>query len=318
MSAGTSSSPAGASPAGAAPLDAPGRSRRFWPGRPRPPAPPGDGSRSRGWYRAMALAGLAAGGWSLYETGVGPGSLLAGRDGAARMLRGLLPPDLGSDLLRRLGTASLQTVEISIASLVLGAALGLPLALLIAGNVGAPRWLSNLARVAATTLRSVHELLWALIFVATVGLGPTAGVYAIAMHSAGVIAKLCSEQLEAVDPAPVEAMRLTGGSRVACALLAVVPQARANLVSQLLYQWECNIRSSIVVGFVGAGGIGEALGIALRLFRYQELATLICAVFVIVAAVDQISRMIRARVGAVSYAIPGTRRRSIQITARRT
>jgi phosphonate transport system permease protein len=288
-----------------------------------PSAPPGTsrGSRPRRrrWtYRVLVLLAVAAAGWSLYGTGVGPGSLLAGRDGAARMLRGLLPPDLGSDLLRRLGTASLETVQISIASLVLGAVLGLPLALLIAGNVAAPRWLSTMARVAATTLRSVHELLWALVFVATVGLGPTAGVYAIGVHSAGVIAKLCSEQLEAVDPAPVEAMRLTGGSRVACALLGVVPQARANVISQLLYQWECNIRSSIVVGFVGAGGIGEALGIALRLFRYQELATLICAVFVIVAAVDHISRMVRARVGAVSYAIPGTRRRSIQITARRT
>jgi phosphonate transport system permease protein len=232
------------------------------------------------------------------------------------MVSGLLPPDVSPELLGRLGTASLETAQISIASLILGTVLGLPLALLIAGNIEAPRWSSALARIAATTLRSVHELLWALIFVATVGLGPTAGVYAISVHSAGVIAKLCSEQLEAVDPAPVEAMRLTGGSRLVCALLGVVPQARANVTSQLLYQWECNVRSSIVVGFVGAGGIGEALGIALRLFRYQELATLICAVLVIVAAVDQISRVVRAHVGATSYAISGTRRRSPLATRR--
>ena len=272
------------------------------------------------WSTLLLLAAIAAGAWSLAETGVGSASLLAGREGAAQMIGGLLPPDLDPELLSRLGPAALQTVQISIASLVIGAVIGLPLAMLIAGNTEAPRWLSGLARLVATAFRSVHELLWALIFVATVGLGPAAGVYAIGVHSAGVIAKLCSEQLEAVDPAPVEAMRITGGSRVTCALLGVMPQARANIASQLLYQWECNIRSSVVVGFVGAGGIGEALGIALRLFRYQELATLLCAVLLIVAAVDQVSRLIRARVGATTStnAISGTRRRSLLTLGRRT
>lgn len=255
-------------------------------------------------YRWLLLVALLAGAWSGYGTDMASRSLLAGRESAAKMIGGLLPPDLSGDLLGRLGPAALETVQISIAGVLLGAAIGLPLSLLIAANVEAPRSLSWLARMAATALRSVHELLWALIFVATVGLGPAAGVYAIGLHSAGVIAKLCSEQLEAVDPAPVEAMRVTGGSRLACALLAIVPQARANVTSQLLYQWECNIRSSVVVGFVGAGGIGEALGIALHLFRYQELATLICAVLLIVAAVDQISRFIRARVGATTYVAP--------------
>lgn len=274
-------------------------------------------SRSR-WSAPLLLAVTAIGVWSLAGTGIGAASLLAGREGAARMVSGLLPPDLDPELLRRLGTDALETVQISIASLILGAVLGLPLALLIAGNIEAPRWLAGLARQAGTTLRSVHELLWALIFVAMVGLGPAAGVYAIGLHSAGVIAKLCSEQLEAVDPAPVETMRITGGSRVTCALLGVVPQARPHIASQLLYQWECNIRSSVVVGFVGAGGIGEALGIALRLFRYQELATLLCAVLLIVAAVDQISRLVRARVGAATHVIPGTRRRSLSVLGRRT
>ncbi|XRQ08688.1 phosphonate ABC transporter, permease protein PhnE [Actinomadura welshii] len=273
-------------------------------------------SRLRG-SAPLLLAVLAAGVWSLAGTGVLSTSLLAGREGAAKMVGGLLPPDLAPELLRQLGNAAVETVQISIAGLVLGAALGLPLALLIAGNIEAPRWLAGLARLAATTLRSVHELLWALIFVATIGLGPAAGVYAIGLHSAGVIAKLCSEHLEAVDPAPVETMRITGGSRFSCALLGIVPQARPHIASQLLYQWECNIRSSVVVGFVGAGGIGEALGIALRLFRYQELATLLCAVLLLVAAVDQISRSVRARVGAATYVSRGDRRRSLLISGRR-
>lgn len=255
--------------------------------------------------------------WSLDATGVGIRSLVDGREGAGKIIGGLFPPDLDPQLLHDLGTASLQTVEISIASLVLGAVLGLPLAVLMAGNVEAPRWLALPARFVAMTFRSIHELLWALIFVASVGLGPAAGVYAIGLHSAGVVAKLCSEQLEAVDPAPLEATRLTGGSRTASALLGVVPQARANLISQLLYQWECNIRSSIVVGFVGAGGIGEALGVALRLFRYQELATLILAVIVLVAIADRISRMVRSRVGATTSAGPAAPRRRPLITTGR-
>jgi phosphonate transport system permease protein len=123
---------------------------------------------------------------------------------------------------------------------------------------------------------------------------------AIALHAAGLLAKLCSEQMEAVDPAPVEAVRLTGASRTATALLAILPQARANIASQLLYQWECNLRSSVIIGFVGAGGIGQALGIAMRLFRYQELATLMIAILILVVIVDRISRAFRARLGAAS------------------
>jgi phosphonate transport system permease protein len=268
--------------------------------------------RARLTMRAVVVA-LAI--WSLQATGVSLRALVAGRSGAAQMVRGLFPPDLDRQLLRDLGSASLQTVQISIASLVLGTVIGLPLAVFMAGNVEAPRWLATASRLISMTFRSIHELLWALIFVATIGLGPAAGVFAIGVHSAGVVAKLCSEQLEAVDPAPLEATRLTGGSRLTCALLGIVPQARANLVSQLLYQWECNIRASAVVGFVGAGGIGESLGIALRLFRYQELATLILAVIVIVSAVDRISQVIRARVGATTSAGSGAPRRRPLLTS---
>ncbi|WP_277750828.1 phosphonate ABC transporter, permease protein PhnE [Nonomuraea polychroma] len=254
--------------------------------------------RALRWTLAIGAAVMA--GWAISGTGVGPASLLAGREGAADIISGLFPPDLDGDLLSRVAVAALETVQISVAAMVLSMAIGLPLALLIAANVEAPRWISGVARGTATLLRSVHELLWALLFVAAVGLGPAAGVYAIGLHSAGVVAKLCSEQLEAVDRAPVETMKLTGGSRLTCALLGILPQARANIASQLLYQWECAIRSSIVIGFVGAGGIGQALAIALRLFRYQELATLIAAVAILVVCVDRMSKSLRGRLGATT------------------
>ncbi|GAA3119590.1 phosphonate ABC transporter, permease protein PhnE [Planomonospora alba] len=262
------------------------------------------------WILAVMVVSAVL--WSFAGTGVGPASLIAGRAGAAQMIAGLFPPDLDAELLGRVATAMVETLQISVAALVLGSVIGLPLAVAMAGNVQAPRWLAAAARGIATMLRSVHELLWALLFVAAVGLGPAAGVYAIALHSAGVMAKLCSEQLEAVDPAPVEAMRLTGGSRLTTALLAVIPQGRAHLASQVLYQWECNIRSSVVIGFVGAGGIGQALGVALHLFRYQELATLVASVVILVIGVDRMSKVLRSRLGAASGRAAGSTPRPLR------
>lgn len=268
---------------------------------PGPPAPSPVRPQTQRPLRWLLTAGVAAAAvWSLVSTDVGVRSLVAGREGAARLVAGLFPPDLDAGLLTRVGTAVVETLQISIAALVLGTLAGLPLALLMAGNVAAPGWLSGSARLVATGLRGVPELLWALLFVATVGLGPAAGVYAIGLHAAGLLAKLCSEQMEAVDPAPVEAVRLTGASRTTTALLAILPQARANIASQVLYQWECNLRSSVIIGFVGAGGIGQALSISMRLFRYQELATLMIAILILVVGVDRISRALRGHLGAAS------------------
>lgn len=239
-------------------------------------------------------------GWSFQQTGVGPGSLIAGRQGAARLLAGFLTPDLSPDFLAVVAGAALETVHISLAALVFAVLLGLPLAVLQAGNVAAPPAVRQGARLLATALRGVPELLWALLFVATVGLGPAAGVYAIGLHGAGLLAKLCGEQLEAVDPAPIEALRLTGATRIGTTLLGIIPQARAGLASLLLYQWECNIRTATVVGFVGGGGIGQALDLSLRLFRYPELSTLVIAVLMLILGVDTLSRLVRRRLGAAT------------------
>ncbi|WP_279490226.1 phosphonate ABC transporter, permease protein PhnE [Actinomadura sp. KC216] len=276
------------------------RVRRIPAAEPLAPSPPPPRTRHRRFRWWAGLLTVVAVVWSLRGTDVGLGSLVQGREGAARLLTGLVPPDLSEPMLRMVAQAAFETLQISIAALFLGALMGLPLAVLIAGNVRGPRWLSSSARVTAAFLRGVPELLWALLFVATVGLGPAAGVYAVSLHAAGLLAKLCSEQLEAVDPAPVEAMRLTGASRHATMLLAILPQARNGIVSILLYQWECNIRSSAIIGFVGAGGIGQALGISLRLFRYEELATLLVAVLILILGVDRISRGLRSRMGAAT------------------
>ncbi|SFC93000.1 phosphonate ABC transporter, permease protein PhnE [Streptomyces aidingensis] len=269
------------------------------PRRRRPAEPAGNPRRSRTLWLVFLVAAAAIG-WSLHGTGVDVASLAAGWEGAREIAVGLFPPDMDGDLLRSVGDAVIETLQISLAALFFGTVMGLLLAVLMAGNIGAPAWLASSARLIATVFRSVPELLWALVFVAMIGLGPAAGVYAISLHAAGLLAKLVSEQLEAVDPAPVEAMRLTGASRKATGVLAVIPQARNNIASLVLYQWECNIRSSAIVGFVGAGGIGQSLGISMRLFRYQELATLMIALLLLVIGVDQISRLLRRRMGAAT------------------
>lgn len=263
------------------------------PDAPRPPRSP---LRRWGTGSVVLLAVI----WSLRGTEVGVRDLLEGRDGAGRLLGGLLRPDLSPDFLRIVWSAAVETVQISIAGLVLATLVGLPLALLSAGNVAAPRLVRRAATLFAAGLRGIPELLWALLFVAAIGLGPAAGVYAIGLHGAGLLAKLCSEQLEAVPPDPVEALRLTGAPRTVVAGFAIVPQAGPNLASLVLYQWECNIRTATIVGFVGGGGIGQALDISLRLFRYAELSTWVLTVLALIVAVDTLSRVVRRRMGAAA------------------
>lgn len=267
------------------------------PPAPAPPPPPAARPLRRWSTVTLVVVAVIA---SFAATDVGIGPLIEGRAGAARLLRGFTDPDLSAEFLAIVGRAAAETMAIAMAGLAIACAIGLPLAVLIAANVDAPRWVRRAARTTAATLRGIPELLWALVFVAAVGLGPAAGVFAIALHGAGLLAKLCSEQLEAVDPAPVEAVRLTGASRSATVLLATIPQARTGLTSLVLYQWECNIRTATVVGFVGAGGIGQALDISLRLFRYDELSTLVIAVLVLILGVDALSRVVRRRMGAAS------------------
>ena len=238
--------------------------------------------------------------WSVQGTGLSIGALVEGRAGGINLVSGFMHPNLSAAFLTDVGQAALQTMQVSLTGLLLAVPAGAIAAMLIAGNVGAPAPLRIAARAGAAVLRGVPELLWALLFVATIGPGPAAGALAIATHGAGLLAKLGAEQLEAVDPAPVEAVRLTGASRTGTTMLAIVPQARAGLASLLLYQWECNIRTSTVLGFVGAGGIGQDLAISLKLFRYDELSTLILVVLAVILLVDLLSRVIRRRLGAAT------------------
>lgn len=247
--------------------------------------------------------------WSARGAGV-DFSLLIGPDGRAQIARfvgGLFPPELSPAYLTDLLQPAIETIQMSLLGVVFGALIAAPLAVLAAkptggfsagggaGTAGTRRSTYGIARGALNLMRTIPDLVWALMFIAAVGLGPFAGVLALAVHSAGLLGKLYAEALEAVDAVPVESLRATGAGGLATLVWAVVPQAAAPLVSVTLYQWECNIRSAMILGFVGAGGLGQRIDIAMRLFRYNELLTLVAALLLLVTAVDRLSAWLRGR-----------------------
>ncbi len=236
--------------------------------------------------------------WSLNGIQLDLGVLTEGQRGARLLISGLMTPDLSREWLEVCVAAAIETVQIAIVGLAIAAVVAAPLGLLLAGNVNAPRPIREAVRAVAAVLRGVPDLLWALLLVAALGPGPAAGALAIGIHGAGALAKLWAEQLESVDPNPVEAMQMMGASRPAVAGLAIAPLARGGIVSLLLFQAECNIRSSTVLGFVGAGGIGQELAINLKLFRYEQLSTLVLAVLALMLVTDLLSRIWRRRLGA--------------------
>jgi phosphonate transport system permease protein len=243
--------------------------------------------------------------------GVDPGALLSpdSTDAASRFIAGLFPPELAPDYLARVLTLVVQTIAISIAGTVIAVVAAVPMGLLalrLRGEErsraasGTGRWSARWAVCLAARLvlglaRAVPELAWALLFVVMVGLGPFAGVLALAAHSAGVLGKLYSELLESVDQRAVEAVRATGAREIAVTILVRVPLALPVLLSYTLFCWECNLRAATVLGLVGAGGIGTELILAFRLFRYHELLTLVLAVLALVVLIDVTGQVVRAQ-----------------------
>ena len=187
------------------------------------------------------------------------------------------------------------TLQIATLGSLLAALLALPLALLAARNLGAPRPLAVAARAIAGAARAVHTLVFGLLLVGIVGLGPMAGILAIALHSMGTYGKLQAEAIEALDMAAVDAVRATGAGPLQVFFHAVWPAVLPQWLGSHLYVWEFNIRDSTVLGLIGAGGLGLLISEATSLFQWSRLATLLIAVVVLVAAFDALSRHVRQR-----------------------
>jgi phosphonate ABC transporter permease subunit PhnE len=195
-----------------------------------------------------------------------------------------------------LGAAIWTTFKIATLGSLLAAFLGAPLGFLSAKNMHAPAVVAWLARRALDICRSIHTLVFGLLIVGIIGLGPMAGILAIALHSMGTWGKLYAESIETLDMRPVEALRATGANRTQVFLFAVWPALLPNFISNHLYIWEYNIRDSTVLGLIGAGGLGLLVSEAVSLFQWGRLATLLIAIVLMVVAFDALSRRIRESV----------------------
>ena len=162
---------------------------------------------------------------------------------------------------------------------------------------GGPFVLRQAARWLMIVLRSIPELVWALIFVRVVGLGPTAGVLAIALTYGGMLGKVYSEILESGETHAANTLLRNGAGRLQAFIYAVLPANAAELTSYTVYRWECAIRSSVVLGFVGAGGLGQQLDNSTKLFAGGEVATMLLVFIVLVALADQVSALLRRSLG---------------------
>jgi phosphonate transport system permease protein len=232
-------------------------------------------------------------------------------ENVGRFVAGAWPPQLGAEFLSLMARPALETIQISVTGTLIAVAIGFPLGLFATATlmwrgvlheqrVPTRRWFVGLplyvfARAVLSVFRAIPEYVWALMFVRAVGLGPFAGVLAIGIAYGGMLGKVYSEILEAVDPRPLEVLQAAGASRAAVVFYGLVPQALPTFVSYTLYRWECAIRASAILGFVGAGGLGQQIELSMRMFQFDEVVTQLAALFCLVALVDFVSGRIRAR-----------------------
>ena len=227
----------------------------------------------------------------LYISEVDPGRLWSGLPRLGRWISRAWPPDFsdfGIVLQRAAETVAMATVGTSFGTLIAA-----PLCVLGASNTAASVWGYHAARAVLNVLRGIDAFVFALIFVAAVGLGPFAGVLGIALHTAGSIAKLWSETIEAAEPGPVEAATMSGAGRLKVVLHALLPDVMPGLISTMLYMWEFNVRASTALGIVGAGGIGQELKNSVDLLAFDRLFVVLLVVLAMVMAIDRLSRWLR-------------------------
>lgn len=246
--------------------------------------------------------------WRLFD----PQALTA----VSGFLASFVPPATAPDFLLLVAEAAWITVATATAGLALAMLAAIPLTLvgtarLSQSAIGRPMGripsaIRQLVRWLLIFLRSVPELVWALLFVRVVGLGPTAGVLAIALTYCGMLGKVYAEVLESADPAPTHAILKNGGSRLQAFLYGALPQSAPELVSYTVFRWECAVRSSVIMGFVGGGGLGQQMEMSMKMLAGGEVFTMLAVFVLLVALADVVSRALRGRLDGPALALPGT------------
>ncbi len=276
------------------------------PGRPANPAQRDPAALARLTWAAAALVLL----WPLLQaTEFKPWAFLDARSLAVTgsFLASFLPPATTPDFLWLVARETWRTVAIATAGMTLALLLALPLTLLstrvlsisaLRGRMAlGPAWLRQAVRGLLIVLRSLPELVWALIFVRVVGLGPTAGVLAIALTYGGMLGKVYGEILESGDNHATQALLRNGSGRLQAFFYGLLPQNAAELTSYTVYRWECAIRSTVVLGFVGAGGLGQLMDGSMKMFAGGEVLSMLLVFFALVALADRISAGLRRALG---------------------
>lgn len=224
---------------------------------------------------------------------------------SAEFIGSFFPPVLEPDLLWRILDATWTTVAIATAGMVMALVIAFPLTILstrvlsvsaISGRMATlPFVARQFIRWTLIFLRSIPELVWALVFVRVVGLGPTAGVLAIALTYGGMLGKVYGEILESGETTPTDTLLKNGTSRLQAFFYGLLPQNVMELTSYTVYRWECAIRSSVVLGFVGAGGLGQELDNSMKMFNGGEVSTMLIVFILLVALADAVSAFFRNR-----------------------
>lgn len=243
----------------------------------------------------LVLLILALLGYSYNDISISPVKFVEGIPNLIHFFIKLFPPDL--TILPRLFKAILVTVEVAVWGTIMAAVISLVLSIGAARNLfGSNYVVYSISRILLSILRSLPDMIWALIFVAAVGLGTFPGVLALTVYSCGELGKLYAEAIENIEPGPREALESTGSGIFKTIRWSIVPQIMPEIITYSLYRLESNVRHAFILGMVGAGGIGFELMVAMRLFKYQDVSTILIIIIITVACIDTISSKIRSRI----------------------
>jgi len=232
--------------------------------------------------------------WSGKGADISASRFINGIPAILNYLSRMLPPDWS--YLEVIWLPTVETIEIAIWGTLLSVFVAVPLGFLAALNIAPHRIIFEFSRFTLNALRGVSELVFALVFVSAVGLGPFPGVLALALHNAGMLGKFFAEAIEAVDPGPMEALKATGATWSQGIVYAIIPQIIPHFVTYTLYRFEVSIRSATVLGLVGAGGIGFHLISSIRLFDYQTTSVILITIVLLTVITDFVGTKIRSRI----------------------
>jgi phosphonate transport system permease protein len=255
---------------------------------------PEDHLKKSGWQKLLVLGFIISIlGVSFNGADIRPLDLYRDSGNMAEFAKGFFPPNFHDwrDYLHEM----IVTIDIALWGTALAILFSIPIGLLCATNISPP-WINIPLRRVMDAARATNEMVFAMLFIVAVGLGPFAGVLALWVHTTGTLAKLFSEAVESIDPQPVEGIRATGASAIEEIVYGVIPQVLPLWVSFSLYRFEANVRSASVLGMVGAGGIGQILWEIIRGFQYAETAAVLIILIISVTVIDLISSVIRKRI----------------------